>query len=280
MIGRLFFALLHRTPRFYKKQGLAYFVYKRLFGAGRERITVGGASFHATSDDLNEFLVLYHGSQSPEIVACLASRIGEKPAVLWDVGANIGGIAIPLLYRCPALTVVCFEPSPAVCARLIENLKINPAVSARARVVNVALSSEDALLDFWPSNETFNSGVGGMYPARNRDARIKVQVQAARGDSLLGALPAPDVIKVDVEGYEHEVFRGMTQVLAAGPAILFEHEVYRFRERGLPTDTVIKQLQALGYTVGDLNGGERIDLEEDADLLAWRGPESANRKLP
>jgi hypothetical protein len=67
-----------------------------------------------------------------------------------------------------------------------------------------------------------------------------VQVQIRNGDRYRKAaeVDLPDIIKIDVESYEVEVFSGLVETIALKrPVILFEH--------GLLGDDQIQQIQAL-----------------------------------
>ena len=62
--------------------------------------------------------------------------------------------------------------------------------------------------------------------AQKADAAEVFKVDVKRGDTAVDQfqLPLPDVIKIDVEGFEAEVMRGLEQTIARKrPVIAFEH---------------------------------------------------------
>lgn len=139
-------------------------------------------------------------------------------AVLFDVGANVGFFTV-LGARLvgPSGTVVAFEPHPENVARLRRNVDLNAA----ANVVVVAAAVSDAggerLLDARHTATAHLVG-GGAGPG-------SVRVEAISLDEFVAQRPdlAPAVVKIDVEGHEAEVVRGMRATLGrAGPVLICE----------------------------------------------------------
>lgn len=237
-----------------------------------------GAAFRLHGHDLNEWYVATQRWHSSEVSECLDRLAGHAhsgvPAVLWDIGSNIGAVAIPFLRRHPSARAVCFEPSPEVAGRLIGNLNLNPSVRSRADVVIAPLCEFDGPVGFFASAEPLNSGMGGLGPSDGR-TRAPIRSIGVRGDMAvsLWGLPYPTVVKIDVEGFELEVLRGMQGVLQERqPSVVFEHSLHRIGEReGHSVTTVCDFLRSLGYEIYSLRGGGPIaesDLGHDCDLLA------------
>ncbi len=145
-----------------------------------------------------------------------------------------------------------------------------------------ALCDRDGSADFYPSAEAFNSGVGTLMPGANTE-RTPVPVAARTGDTLIaaGSVRPPDVIKIDVEGFEYEVLCGLSQYLnhRSNLTIVFEHEPYRLRARGTPR-SAIELLTSLGFTLfalsqeGAMRRLQPAMLADHADIVAL-GPSAA-----
>jgi FkbM family methyltransferase len=129
-------------------------------------------------------------------------------ACIWDVGANVGYYTKLFSERVGSLgRVYAFEPVPATISRLataaggLNNVLIRP----------VALSDHNGYATIDPGHED-----------RLETARIEeggaVSIELQTGDNLVstGAARLPSMIKIDVEGHELEVLRGMRQILRAG----------------------------------------------------------------
>jgi FkbM family methyltransferase len=129
---------------------------------------------------------------------------------VWDVGANVGfyselfAVAVG-----PAGKVISFEPSPD-CVAIIEEKRRSSSVDTSWEVIAGALSDDDG--DAWLS--VADGGIAPSNRLANRAGTSTVLVTKYRADSIVAAgHSAPSVIKIDVEGYEGEVFDGMTSVL-------------------------------------------------------------------
>lgn len=133
---------------------------------------------------------------------------------VWDVGANIG--VYSLFAARAGARVHAFEPDPAFLERLRRNVYLN----GQQEPIQV---HETALNDSAGEVTLYTDGVAGNSPALSADAdgaRDEVTVTQQRGDTL--DLPAPDLVKIDVEGAEAGVLRGMTDVLDRIGTVLVE----------------------------------------------------------
>lgn len=129
---------------------------------------------------------------------------------VWDVGANIGLYSELFAAAVgPAGKVISFEPAPDCVAIIEERRRSNPAGSSW-EVIAGALGDEDG--DAWLSVADGNTAPCNHLA--NRAGAATIPVRKYRADSIVAAgHPAPAVIKIDVEGFEGEVFDGMTSVL-------------------------------------------------------------------
>ncbi len=127
-------------------------------------------------------------------------RPGDR---VWDVGANVGHYtsAFASLVGKDGL-VVAFEPSPTNFTRLSERC----AGLTNVRLMQAGLGKTDG-------NQSFLQGADDLgATSRMGTGPQSVAVLVRAGDNLVkdGEVPVPDVVKVDVEGYEEEVMDGMS----------------------------------------------------------------------
>lgn len=241
------------------------------------KITRQGVTWILYGHDLNEFTLAIRQNHSPILSKRLEEEVEKNNIkIFWDIGANIGAISLPLLNKFNQLQAVLFEPSAEVAGRLIGNLSNNPSIFKRSKIMNIALSNLNGISSFYVSNETFNSGVAGLGLSHNR-FKFAVGVQAYTGDSLVESnqCPIPELIKIDVEGFEFEVFQGLQNTLIQyHPTIIFEHSLYRLKERNKNRDEVTKYLEFLGYKIYKQSDNTKItdsDLDKDDDFIARAG---------
>lgn len=144
-------------------------------------------------------------------------RLADPGDVCLDVGANLGYMTSLLGAKVGSTgRVFCFEPHPAVFARLEANM--NNSLSKRwLDLRNEAIGATDGSADLVESADfKTNEGVASLVsvsgsPKSFGGARHTVIVR--RLDSVFSGDETFGVMKVDVEGAEQEVFRGAEHLL-------------------------------------------------------------------
>jgi FkbM family methyltransferase len=146
----------------------------------------------------------YEARFSRELVG--AVRTGDT---VWDIGANVGVYAAQFAER-GAANVVCFEPAPAAVVALHQRFPDTSDSPNRVRVIPIALADHRGTTTFSADGASPNNQIGF-----SDGTRPTVEVQVRSGDEAMTefALPTPNVIKVDVEGYELEVIEGLSRLL-------------------------------------------------------------------
>lgn len=163
---------------------------------------------------------------------------------VWDVGACVGTYACFLAQRLPEGRIVAFEPEPTNVARLRANLRAN-APADRWTVTAAALSDRDGMATL---DSEFVEPGGGHHHLTEADGRVQVDVR--RGESLVSeGTPAPDVLKLDVQGAELKVLRGMGGSLSTVDRIFAELHTEKAKRYGTTTDEVEGFLADAGYSV-------------------------------
>jgi FkbM family methyltransferase len=132
-----------------------------------------------------------------------------------DVGAHIGVFSV-LAAGAVGADCLAIEPVPASFAYLQENIALN-GLSAKIRVINAGIAAQPGRLPFTTGKGAANgvvptnSGATHFKSARHLATAIDVDVLPL--DALTADFP-PTILKIDVEGYEHEVIAGAAQTLA------------------------------------------------------------------
>jgi FkbM family methyltransferase len=193
----------------------------RLRGADRfsalvgrsERITFrsrAGTIFDLNPTSYIDRIVLTDGDYESEVRLAIASaaRAGET---VWDIGANFGLHCTTLGKVRPDLKIVAFEPNPDEYKRLLLHRQWN---APQIQTCVLALSERPALLPL-SLGPKGNSGMTTLSPWTKATYAGTTLVAATTGDSLVetGMAPNPHIIKIDVEGHESAVLRGLTETL-------------------------------------------------------------------
>jgi len=170
------------------------------------------AAFFIMNASLGDF------NDNAVLLRCLESvlRPGD---VLWDVGANVGLVSGHFAHpRYQLSSLHAFEPNPGPRKTLASLLAGVP----KAAIHPFGLGDKDQTITM--SVSSVGSGLGTMLEAQGGGERIQVQVRAGDAVRRELQLPAPDVIKIDVEGFEPNVFAGLARTITEKrPIIVFEH---------------------------------------------------------
>lgn len=156
----------------------------------------------------------------PDNVVFLTRLCDDDSRVL-DIGANIGMTAIALSQICPRGRIAAIEPLPHTFQYLQRN--VAEAAFSNIKIFNFALGSEDGpvLMQGHPSNFA-SSFIADNYKIPNSD-HFAEKVMVRRLDAAFPELSLDrlDFMKVDVEGFELEVFEGAKETLATYKPIVF-----------------------------------------------------------
>lgn len=196
-------------------------------------------------------------------------RLIRPGMTAYDLGANIGYVTLLLVKAVgPRGRVVAVEPLPSAVERLRVALELNH-VQDQVTLVAKAIGSTNGRQRFLvhPS-----PGMGRLEISPGRPERFQqvVEVDVVSLDHLVFAdgFPIPDLIKIDLEGGEGLALEGMKRLLGdTKPRLLIEVH------GRVPADEVWERLTSAGYTLHDLEQGERrlnrrADVRPKAHLLA------------
>ncbi|MFC4012603.1 FkbM family methyltransferase [Nonomuraea purpurea] len=139
-----------------------------------------------------------------------------------DVGANIGAYACTGAARLPQDgRLIAFEPVPENVAYLRRNVEGNE-LADRVTVEQMAVGAVPGELTVHLSGE--QSGKHSAAVANVGTSAGAVTVPMTSIDAYLdgNGLGPPDIIKIDVEGYEGFVLQGAARTLDSAPTLLFE----------------------------------------------------------
>ena len=156
-----------------------------------------------------------------------------RPAdVVWDIGANVGHFARIFGERTgPTGSVYAFEPTPESYLALCHATEEFPWVQN----VRMALSDFNGVSRFVVSESHRRNHLQRNETEGTGDNSVEVPVM--RADTYRATCGVtPNVIKIDVEGFEDEVLAGMDELLATPElrAVFVEVHFRLLEERGRP----------------------------------------------
>lgn len=168
----------------------------------------------------------------------------EELDVFWDVGANIGIYSCFVSLAIPNGQVCAIEPIEQNCTRIRTNLEKN---DVQAGVYQCALSDSSGRESFTTDPPSSCGGSGSLKETYQSDS---ISVHTTTGDDLVtkGNVPSPDVVKIDVEGVEFEVLKGMRKLLSDGKCRVIYCDIYdEIDPRS--SDRIYQLLASHGYAI-------------------------------
>jgi len=146
----------------------------------------------------------------PIIEIFLRSDYGTLPndAVIVDLGANIGVFAIYAATTTRNARVYAYEPLPEFYELMRENVRLNQRTDT-VECFNSAVAGEANARDIYVAGTDFFFPTF-VAPSDHDDAATRVQVRCTTLAEILDAnqLEQVDLLKMDIEGAEYEVFCG------------------------------------------------------------------------
>jgi len=143
-------------------------------------------------------------------------KIGDT---VYDIGANIGYVSLSLAKKVgPSGHVIAFEPVPANIKAFRQNIEINHLTSVQ--LIEAAVSDEavETLIRI-----AGNLSMASLVWHRNDPSATEISVRTVSIDELTkaGDLPRPAFVKIDVEGAEAAVLKGMRHTIASVRPVVF-----------------------------------------------------------
>ncbi len=155
-----------------------------------------------------------------------AQRFLQPGMRVWDVGANQGLFSFAASHVVGKTgRVTAFEPDPFLVALMERSAASGSHRGAAVEVRAVALSDACGVSEFAiaQTDRALNHLVGVQGNPRTGGANSVIRVATVTGDLVADEIGPPDFVKIDVEGAEHKVLRGMDAVLATvRPVLIIE----------------------------------------------------------
>ncbi|MGB9006382.1 MAG: FkbM family methyltransferase [Candidatus Aminicenantales bacterium] len=239
--------------RFFHLGFLFKFLHFRIFGPKNKikplRFENIQALFYATNyEDLNTLeTILTEGMMDERpILAALLETLTEGDVAL-DVGAYHGLHSIFMAKKVgPRGTVIAIEPDPKNYETLQANIRLNDL----PQIIPFQLALGDKNEDRSLYSSRRKSGASQSL-VEITGSHFPQPVRVVTGDYLLQSqkLPAPKVIKIDVEGYEYPVLEGLKKTLAQKTTRLVNCEIHsHLHPEWVTPDLILGYLKRLDFS--------------------------------
>lgn len=171
----------------------------------------------------------------------LCKKYISANSVVLDIGANIGLHSISFSEMASQGLVVSFEPSLETFELLLRNIKGKSNISP----LNLAISDSGGLVDFYQASDNAYSS---LVDTQRKSIVGVTKVACMKVDDVVEGLGLRrvDFVKIDVEGLESNVLKGMEQVIAKYHPVLF-CEIYKGTASNPAPDETVRHLLERNY---------------------------------
>ena len=183
------------------------------------------------------------------------SRHIEVGSKVLDIGANVGVITSGMSRLVGSQgCVTAFEPDFRLFSCLKKNIQCNGLQNVR--LFNLALGARKQSMRLKRSR--YNSGDNHVISREGEIESDEVEIEVDRLDSVVKG--HVDFIKIDVQGYELFVFKGMTNLLEANPQlkIFFEFWPKGFLNAQVAPVDVLTFLTSRGFLLVKVDDGKEL----------------------
>jgi FkbM family methyltransferase len=223
-------------------------------------------AIYVNSDSYIEWTVLSTGTYEDEMNRLIRVSLKNSENAL-DIGGNIGLQSIRMS-QCVGETgkVYAFEPLAFLQEKFTRNIKLNKALNVT--LMPIALSDEENEAEFTIDQKSWNQGAFSLNKSNVGAEKQHVIIKVADNITEIKNLNSLSLIKIDVEGFEFQVLKGLKQTLQKHrPRIIFEYDDNYWINTGQKISDCYSFLQSLNYVIYQITsvGCELIRNLEDIE---------------
>ncbi len=178
--------------------------------------------------------------------------------VIFDVGGNIGIMALFFAKQASNGTVYSFEPTYYALGKFKKNMELNPDLSQRIILTQCFVSAtEETKSDLiayssWPVNNNEEKHEIHCGVAKNTEDVPSITLDKFANENKINQL---NLIKIDTDGHEFEVLKGATDVLQnLRPKVILEIGIYIMKERNITFNDYYTFFKKYNYTLYTTKG--------------------------
>lgn len=244
--------------------------YREALFAPRNTTLIHGLRFEPDAFEWSQSDLLRDGYSEPLTTDCFA-RLLRAGDTYVDVGAHVGFFCLLARHHVgPAGRLLAIEPQPYNCARFLSNCRANGFENISLSVAAAGETDGTIQLPAQPASDSARLSLAG---AGVHEEKQMFQVPIRRLETLLAEhrIDRVRLLKIDVEGYELSVLKGLGDSLGA-----IDHLIVELLDAGPgqseKTTQVLELLRSSGFQLRTISGESWEPARElpENNLLAVR----------
>ncbi len=248
-----------------------YCLCRFLLGKNKRIIQRSGVFYEVDlSEGIDLSLFLFGSFQSYVIQNKFFSL--AKEAIVFDVGANVGTMALRFAQGASEGHVYAFEPTDYAFKKLQRNLALNPKLAERISTVQQFLSDHstpEPQIQAYASWKVDGSATN-THPLHGGTIKPAESVAAITLDHfcMQNQIQRIDLIKIDTDGHEHKVLNGARKTIKKYlPFVVFEIGGYVLNEQELEFEQFHDYFESLRYSLFNAKNGKKINLQNFSNQI-------------
>lgn len=206
-------------------------------------------------------------------------KLAGRARTVFDIGANVGLYSLLAAAVNPCCQVHAFEPTSEVVDILMTNIRLNKFQNIVVRPVAVGDVSGHGFLHRRSGADGSSEGMNFVTRIRREDSDAPVAMLSLDDYCRDNGIEQIDLMKLDIEGGEHDALLGAQRLLRAKAieSIFLELVEWAAERSGHSTAQVKRLLVDAGYHIYRLHSGKLVPLElgtvtPGENVVAFRCP--------
>ncbi len=176
-------------------------------------------------------------------------NLAKDAKILFDAGAYAGLFSLIFCRMGKDKRAIAFEPSPVMKPKIEALIAINQ-LETQLRLKPKAIGSEEGSLSLVLEDTGFVQILPSPNPIKTIDVEVTTLDLECKRLNIY-----PDLLKIDIEGFELEALRGAEELLSTKkPIVCLEFHLNYLEERGIQPKLVTDELEKHGYKFYSCSG--------------------------
>ena len=192
----------------------------------------------------------HDGRLIEEHVSLALAKDVKSASVFFDIGAHLGWFTCLVGKLAPNCKVIAFEMNGASCRTLKKNIRANSLT--KVDIVQAAVSSTHGKLTYLAKSRQADASILTQHTKcdRSKNQRVRQTTSVVLDELVENRAIYPDIVKIDTEGSEMWVLKGMEALVKRSRPILYlEVHPHHISNFGSTVEDVLEWLSRHDYQV-------------------------------